>query len=79
MVGAEFSVSPGSIGAGLTAVFSESGGVGFADELADIYISGLVGTNALAWEGDGVASPGAPGGANAPGHSPASALRPAAS
>lgn len=57
VVGVEFSVAPGSVGVVGTAVFVESGGL---DEPADIYTSGLAGFNGLAWDGDGVPSPGLP-------------------
>jgi hypothetical protein len=60
LVGAEFSVAPGSVGAAGTALSAESGGVGFLDEPADIYISGMGGLNALGWDGDGVPAPGVP-------------------
>jgi hypothetical protein len=43
VVGAQFSVAPGTIGVFGTAVFAESGGVGFLDEPADIFGSGLGG------------------------------------
>jgi hypothetical protein len=62
VVGVEFSVAPGSIGAAGTAVFAESGGLGFADEPADIFGSGLGGLNVQVFDGNGVPAPGlAPG------------------
>jgi hypothetical protein len=61
VLGVEFSVAPGSVGAAGTAVFGESGGVGFADEPADIFASGLGGGNGLLWDGDGVPAPGVAG------------------
>ncbi len=60
VLGVDFSVAPGSIGSAGTAVFGESGGVGFADEPADIFSSGLGGGNGLTWDGDGIPSPGLP-------------------
>jgi hypothetical protein len=60
VLGVDFSVAPGSIGAAGTAVIGESGGVGFADEPADIFSSGLAGGNGLTWDGDGIPTPGVP-------------------
>lgn len=54
ILGVEFSVAPGSVGAAGTAVIVESGGVGFADEPADIFGSGLGGGNIQVADGDGL-------------------------
>jgi PEP-CTERM motif len=59
VAGATFSVAPGSVGALGTAVFGESGGVGFLDEPADIFGSALLGGNVQVLDGDGIPSPGA--------------------
>ena len=67
LTGAEFSVTPGSIGAAGTAVIGESGGVGFVDEPADIFVSALGGSNGLVWDGDGVPGPAPPLGVLEPG------------
>jgi len=60
VLGVEFSVAPGSVGTAGSAVFGESAGIGFADEPADIFASGLGGTNGLLWDGDGLPAPGVP-------------------
>ncbi len=54
VLGVEFSVAPGSIGAAGTAVIVESGGVGGLDEPADIFGSGLGGGNIQVADGDGL-------------------------
>ena len=55
ILGAEFSVTPGSAGAPGTAVAAESA---FGDEPADIYGSLFFGGNGLLWDGDGIPTPG---------------------
>ncbi len=54
VLGVDFSVAPGSVGAAGTAVIVESGGLGFADEPADIFSSGLAGGNVQTADGDGL-------------------------
>jgi hypothetical protein len=68
VLGVEFSVTPGSIGAAGSAVIVESGGVGGLDEPADIFGSGLGGTNVQIADGDGLpAGPAIPFGVVEPG------------
>jgi hypothetical protein len=54
VLGVDFSVAPGSVGAAGSAVLVESGGVGFVDEPADIFGSGLGGGNIQIADGDGL-------------------------
>ncbi len=68
VLGVDFSVAPGSVGVAGTAVSIESGGVGFMDEPADIFGSGLGGGNVQIADGDGLPpGPAIPLGAIEPG------------